>query len=278
MEYLEIIKVALDLLLVVAILYMTWRFISESPVTAHKRELRELQGGLQELISEASQSGKSLNDQLIRRQSNLEKLLLDFEDAERRLKFLIESKNRSQSIGEASSEIRQHQTSLAQHSSHNQQSAPSSLEPPSFSKKVSAPLFNIYGEEISGEKAQDLESHKAKMVQYHPSKLEQQIEIERMISSKENSLHSSINHQAALFSAPNPQLKRAKPDDPRLGVLGATSRTGKKIEEEKRIDSQVSKELLKNEKNINEKDLEEFQPGVIERGDKIEIRRQVRVV
>ena len=80
----DIIKLAADGLLVLSVLIMGFRYL-RSTTKAHTTELMILEASLKGLIKDAESAGRSLNDELGKRQRGLEKLLLDIESSEKRI-------------------------------------------------------------------------------------------------------------------------------------------------------------------------------------------------
>jgi hypothetical protein len=78
-------KLGVDILLMCSIIAFVVRVLRNPSNPRGLRQLGELDGSIRGLIKEAENAGKSLNDQLIRRQDGLEKLLFDFESCEKRI-------------------------------------------------------------------------------------------------------------------------------------------------------------------------------------------------
>ena len=74
-----------DIALMGSILLFVHRVLRNRTNPRGLRQLGELEGTIRSLIREAEGAGKSLNDQLIRRQESLEKLLFDLESCEKRI-------------------------------------------------------------------------------------------------------------------------------------------------------------------------------------------------
>ena len=81
MYNMEILSLASDIILSLSVLYLGIRTI-RGGVKANLHEVRLLDQSLKGLIDEASNASRALNDQLLRRQQNLEKLLFDISSAE----------------------------------------------------------------------------------------------------------------------------------------------------------------------------------------------------
>ncbi len=78
---LETLKLASDIFLSLAVLYLGFRTVRGGAKT-NLHELRVLDQSLKSLIDEATHASRALNEQLLRRQENLEKLLFDINSAE----------------------------------------------------------------------------------------------------------------------------------------------------------------------------------------------------
>lgn len=74
-----------DVALMGSILLFVYRVLRNPTNPRGLRQLGELEGTIRSLIREAEGAGKGLNDQLIRRQEGLEKLLFDLEACEKRI-------------------------------------------------------------------------------------------------------------------------------------------------------------------------------------------------
>lgn len=88
MENVQLWKLVLDGLLVLSLLYFCLRFARDSGSRLDTRALG-LETSLRALIRDAEQAGKALNSELVKRQSDLEKLLFDIKSAESRLDSAI---------------------------------------------------------------------------------------------------------------------------------------------------------------------------------------------
>lgn len=73
-----------DIALMGSIVLFVYRVLRNPTNPKGLRQLGELEGTIRSLIREAEGAGKSLNDQLIRRQESLEKILFDLEACEKR--------------------------------------------------------------------------------------------------------------------------------------------------------------------------------------------------
>lgn len=96
-NHLELWKLATDVLLLMALGFMGYRIL-RSPMAAQSRQVMELEASLRVLMKEADLASRSLNEQLIRRQSSLQKLLLDLEGAEQRAARTLSSSVTTESL------------------------------------------------------------------------------------------------------------------------------------------------------------------------------------
>lgn len=100
MSQIQIWQVAVDLGLVMTILFMGMRLIRSSGVSSMIPRTVELESSLRSLIGEADVAGRSLNDQLLRREQNLQKLLTELEAIEQRIsRTMIEAEERQVALG-----------------------------------------------------------------------------------------------------------------------------------------------------------------------------------
>ncbi len=90
MTQFEIWKLITDFGLMGSLIYFAIRFL-KSQTSANPHQLQELHSGLRSAIREADVAGKTLNEQLITRKQNLERLLSDVQSAENRLHRIIDS-------------------------------------------------------------------------------------------------------------------------------------------------------------------------------------------
>ncbi len=85
MSHIELWTLLSDILLFCALGYLCFQFVRSPRLNAASRQLRELEGALRTLIKDADTAGRTLNDQLMRRQQALERLLIDAQLAEQRI-------------------------------------------------------------------------------------------------------------------------------------------------------------------------------------------------
>ena len=84
MQHIEIWKIGTDLLLFLSLVWLGIRFLRSSS-SAAKRELATLDTSLRGLLRDADEAGRTLNDQLSKRERSLERLLYDLEGAEHKV-------------------------------------------------------------------------------------------------------------------------------------------------------------------------------------------------
>ncbi len=165
MQHLELWRLGTDILLLLSLFWLGARFL-RSPSTARaQREVTDLAEGLKGLIKDADGCGRTLDEQLQRRQQGLERLLSEFEGAELRLsKSVATAEAAKRSLEEHSQKvekvIRDNQSLAAEALVEEEQQAP---EPPSFKavvaqaappvmasqRRPASPAVNIYGEKIA---------------------------------------------------------------------------------------------------------------------------------
>lgn len=85
MNQLPIWQMAVDLGLVAAVLTMAFRWMKGSKAQALLPQTIELEAVLRGLIADAEGAGRHLNDQLLRREGNIQKYLTDLEESERKI-------------------------------------------------------------------------------------------------------------------------------------------------------------------------------------------------
>jgi|GEM_PF-5844720 len=86
MENIEIWKLATDAMLMLSLGLLCVRFLRSPQMTGLAAQSAALEQTLRNLIRDAEESGRALNDQLRSRQQGLERTLVDVEGAEQRLK------------------------------------------------------------------------------------------------------------------------------------------------------------------------------------------------
>jgi len=100
-----------DLGLITAILVMALRWMKGSRAQALLPQTLELEASLRNLIDEAEASGRQLNDQLLRRESNIQKYLTELEESERRItRSVIEGEEVSKRLEVAASAAQRNAT------------------------------------------------------------------------------------------------------------------------------------------------------------------------
>jgi hypothetical protein len=81
----EYVKLGSDVLLVAGIFFLAFRIITSNSIGVKTSQLLILEASLKGLIKDAEGSGRSLNEELSRRQNQLERLLGDLTSVENRL-------------------------------------------------------------------------------------------------------------------------------------------------------------------------------------------------
>ncbi len=89
MQQIELWKIMCDVFLMLSLVWLGIKFLRSPTSMSARRQIAELEGSLRALIKEADAAGRSLNDQLLKRQQNLEKLMYDLESAEHRVNRVV---------------------------------------------------------------------------------------------------------------------------------------------------------------------------------------------
>jgi len=112
MNQLSIWQMVVDLGLISAVLTMAVRWMKGSKAQALIPQTLELEAALKNLIADADAAGRHLNDQLLRRETNIQKYLAELEESERRITRSVvegeEAAKRVESIASAA-EARLHE-------------------------------------------------------------------------------------------------------------------------------------------------------------------------
>ena len=104
LNQLSLWQMMVDLGLITAILVMALRWMKGSRAQALLPQTLELEASLRNLIDEAEASGRQLNDQLLRRESNIQRYLTELEESERRItRSVIEGEEVSKRLEVAAS-------------------------------------------------------------------------------------------------------------------------------------------------------------------------------
>lgn len=189
MEYLSYWQLTTDVLLLGALAYLCSQFARSPRVNSQLRTVRELQSALKALVKEADTAGRTLNEQLIKRQQSLEKALIESDVAERKIqvalaeaahakenqsKFISQHPEVSQatraSVGKAVETITQPELQSKENEIQVQKNNPSSVKQ----------AVNIYGEPIQANAATNQSIGKATkkfMQAYAPLKASVQKEV-----------------------------------------------------------------------------------------------------
>ncbi|MCX6114583.1 MAG: hypothetical protein NTV65_05115 [Proteobacteria bacterium] len=111
LNQLSLWQMMVDLGLITAILVMALRWMKGSRAQALLPQTLELEASLRNLIDEAEASGRQLNDQLLRRESNIQKYLTELEESERRItRSVIEGEEVSKRLEVAASAAQRNAT------------------------------------------------------------------------------------------------------------------------------------------------------------------------
>ncbi len=89
MSNLDIMKMASDIMLLLSLVWLSFRFVRTPGTGAWNSRMADLESSIRSLIREADEAGRSLGDQLARRQRELEKALYDAETIEGRINKAI---------------------------------------------------------------------------------------------------------------------------------------------------------------------------------------------
>lgn len=98
MSQFEIWKLLTDVLLVGSLAFLCFRFLTHGATNA-SAQAAELETSLRMILKEAESASALLNEQLSRRQQTLEKLLLEFQGAEERMRSALESSRQVRAEG-----------------------------------------------------------------------------------------------------------------------------------------------------------------------------------
>jgi hypothetical protein len=89
MDYFAIWKLAVDVLLVLALVHLCYRFARSGSSAGVNTRFAGLETSLRMLVQDADNAGQVLNEKWLKRKSSLEKLLFDLETVEQRLNRAI---------------------------------------------------------------------------------------------------------------------------------------------------------------------------------------------
>lgn len=148
MVHLEVWRLFGDIALLGALAYLCHQFVRSPRIGSASRQLRELETALRSLIKDADNSGRSLNDQLMRRQQSLEKLLIDAQLAEQRIHEATLAKPASATISAAPARDMEPRRRSMEIEREEIPSGPM-VEPASFAQKTVAPIIDDSSEEES---------------------------------------------------------------------------------------------------------------------------------
>ncbi|MBX7144142.1 MAG: hypothetical protein K1X79_06805 [Oligoflexia bacterium] len=89
MEHVALWRLSTDILLLLSLGFLCFQFARSPRINSQLRVVRELEAALRVLVREADGAGRSLNDQLMRRQQAIEKAVIDAELAEQRIQRVL---------------------------------------------------------------------------------------------------------------------------------------------------------------------------------------------
>lgn len=160
MGYLEISKIGVDVLLMLSLMYLAWRFSKQRPTQAEGR-VTQLEESLRGLVREAEDASRSLEDRLLRRQQGLEKLLREMEAAEAKVHRTL--KGADEKKGELEGEI--HKAALVLRSSartaphRRMEPLEPAFEEAHYSHSAAAPAYNDAQDNLTMRESARMRSH-----------------------------------------------------------------------------------------------------------------------
>lgn len=251
MSTFEVAKLATDILLGGSLIYFCVRFLKPLGTDRYVRKIAELEGVIRNLIRDADDAGRSLNDELGRRQYALEKLLTDIRAADTAVqRTLTEASDKATTIARAiqqraskpetakpiyaDSESERHWTTV---------DAEEVIEPPSF-EAISPKRARKVQEQPAPEPPRLKASIEREVIEPETEHQEDLSDLEEIYKLAENLLRSGrdLEFISARTNLPVDQLEiiaesisRTQPTqgqgasggggkDSRLGVLGGFSR------------------------------------------------------
>lgn len=179
-------QLATDIMLLCSLVYLSFQFVRSPRINAQLRAVRELESALRVLVREADGAGRSLNDQLMRRQQALEKALIDADLTEQRLQKAVSAQASRASDSPEPASIKTNsrqaqQAAVAEESSTAQSQLRRSIEVGQDSPQAQWNKVNIYGEPIQSEPINEVKSpgraQQKAMRTYSPLKAAVQTEI-----------------------------------------------------------------------------------------------------
>lgn len=211
MVYYAQIKLGTDILLVLSLVLLCYRLLVSGSLSGKTTQLMLLEASLKGLIKDAEGAGRSLNDELQRRQHSLERVLTDFEGHEKRLTAMQEGTTKQ--LQEVDAKAKNAQAVFARLS---QMSTPAPLraseeapEPPSFQSLTSR---------------SEKERHKLPERRTQRNRLAEKIE--RAIAPTTEAVEQTTREVQQITEVAEESAAKEQSEDldPRLGVLGAMKR------------------------------------------------------
>lgn len=247
MSTFEVAKLATDVLLGGSLIYFCIRFLKPLGADRHVRKIAELEGTIRGLIRDADDAGRSLNDELGRRQYALEKLLSDIKAVDGAVhKTLNDASEKATSIAKTIEQATSHRTAAAPARPVFVEPAPAKeahwttveaedvLEPPSF-ETISPSRTRRSTERTTLQSSIERqvfvpEPEEPQQQQEDLSDLEEVYRLAEdllragkdmeFISSRTNLPVDQLQIIAESMARTQPSAKNSGPKDSRLGVLG----------------------------------------------------------
>lgn len=158
MQHLELWRLGTDILLMLSLIWLAVRHVRSASTTRARREVAQLDQSLKTLIKEADTSGRNLNEQLRKRQQELEKLLSELESGENNLRVTLGRVEKAAQNFENARNCAPLTPPSVPVGAHPPPAVAQAPEPPSF-QSASAPQTpvrnapsrgkNIYGDDIT---------------------------------------------------------------------------------------------------------------------------------
>ena len=204
------IKLGADILLVAGVIFLAYRIMMSGSIGSKTAQLLILEASLKGLIKDADASGRSLNDELSRRQNQLERLLSDLTATENRLSLQRQA-------------IEQQIASQAQIPKPAAQTANTRAPKIEIEKEIpAAPSFEATVRNKTKQAgAIERTSNQIRSAAEDVRALARQIEVARV--ADDNRIET-IDEELAKQDLQKKQLESKPLADNRLGVLGAMKR------------------------------------------------------
>lgn len=221
MAYFAMIKLGTDILLVLSMVFLCYRLLASGSISGKTSQLMILEASLKGLIKDAEGAGRSLNDELQRRQYTLEKLLQDFEGSEKRIaqiqdlatKQAQDLEQKAKAAHALITKIAQNATATSIASKQTEQKVDveeDAPEPPSFQATAVRP-------------SQERHKLPERRTQQNTRLTER---IERTVAPTSEAIERTAEEVRKLAETTQPSVETINEEkiDSRLGVLGAMKR------------------------------------------------------